>query len=105
MVPTGTTNLYCVPLPDTIPANCDPDITMLFAVTVPVNVGDADITTFPVPVIAFDTNTSLPLVNTAWFPVRPVTVNPVSVGLSPVCNPVSTSVSTPLILILFVNFS
>ena len=50
MVPTGTTNLYCNPLPDTIPANCEPDNTILSAVTVPVNVGLPANTFAPVPV-------------------------------------------------------
>ena len=42
-----------------------PFAVILAAVIVPVNVGDADITTLPVPVIAFDTNPSLALVKTA----------------------------------------
>ena len=80
-------------------SNNVPFAVIFAAVTVPVKVGDADITTFPVPVIALLTNPSLALVKTAWFAVRfdavtvpvnsalPVTASlPPINALVPVCN-------------------
>ena len=51
-------------------SNKVPFAVIFAAITVPVKVGLALITTLPVPVIAFDTNPSLALVKTAWFAVN-----------------------------------
>lgn len=50
---------------------------------VPVKVGDADITTLPVPVMAFETSAFDPLENTGREAVRPERVIPVNPGVRP----------------------
>ena len=84
---------------------------MFAAVSVPVNVGDALITTLPVPVIALLTSPSTALVKTAWLAVKldavtvPVTSKPpVTANLPPINAFVPVCSTEPLNILVAFTF-